>query len=115
MSIPNTLKRKPILIHIGLQVAGTSATIVDDFNLVTTTPVTVRAGNTATIEFSIVSDTIAESTEAFTVTVTAITTENIGTLNTVTVTIEDDDCKIVFPNITIVDFVCLRVQLIERA
>ena len=42
------------------------------------------------------SDTIAESNEAFTVTVTAVTTENIGALNTVTVTIEDDDCKILY-------------------
>ena len=87
---------KPVFIHKGLQVSGTTATNVDDFTLVTTTPLTVRAGDTATIEFSTVSDTIAESNEAFTVRVTAVTTENIGALNTVTVTIEDDDCKIVY-------------------
>ena len=87
---------KPIFIHKGLQVSGTTATNVDDFNLVTTTPLIIRAGDTATIEFSTVSDTIAESNEEFTVTVTAVTTGNIGALNTVTVTIEDNDCKIVY-------------------
>ena len=85
-----------LLIQKGLQVAGTTATIVDDFNVATTTPVAVIAGDTATIEFSTVSDTIAESNEELTVTITAVTTENIGALKTVTVTIEDNDCKIIY-------------------
>ena len=84
------------LFHKGLQLTGTTATLVDDFSLATITPVSVIAGNTATIEFSTVSDTVPESNEAFTVTITPVTTENIGDLNTVTVTIEDDDRKIIF-------------------
>ena len=57
---------------------------------------TVIAGGTATIEFSTVPDTVPENNEAFVVTITTVTNENIGVLNTVTVTIKDDDRKIVY-------------------